>query len=242
MSGRSKALKKLWCGHFTLVELMLVVAIIAILMTILLPALKTVKEKAKSITCTNNQKQMSTSFMMYASDFDGWLPCTLQQSFPAGSWCYMISPYAEGETWEIAAGLPLNSKPIYFCPSSKDSITSGPYAGNYKHNQLLSYGYNSYLFDLNYKSYNRKVGQFAQPDTLLMTADLEYPAYTNQPVYLGLRLGNMIHHAPWRPECVSRRHNNGSNVLFVDGHVTWEPISVAGFPCGMRFHDAGTLY
>ena len=59
---------------FTLIELLVVIAIIAILAAILFPVFAQAREKARSISCLSNTKQMGLAFMMYAQDNDELFP------------------------------------------------------------------------------------------------------------------------------------------------------------------------
>src|SRR2546430_8721023 len=55
---------------FTLIELLIVVAIIAILASLLLPTLAAAKQQAHRIQCLNNQKQLALTWVLYGTDFN----------------------------------------------------------------------------------------------------------------------------------------------------------------------------
>ena len=65
---------------FTLIELLIVIAIIAILAAMLLPALSKAKDKAKQAVCMNNTKQLSVATLLYALEYGRTLPLAVTHS------------------------------------------------------------------------------------------------------------------------------------------------------------------
>ena len=81
---------------FTLIELSVVIAIIALLVAILLPALQRVRKQAKAVACQSNLRQWSLVLSMYTSEHDGrfFLPrLFLGRSSANGAWPYELRAY-----------------------------------------------------------------------------------------------------------------------------------------------------
>ena len=59
---------------FTLIELLVVVAIIALLVSILMPALSKARQQAKAVVCMSNEKQMGLAMIYYSEENDFYVP------------------------------------------------------------------------------------------------------------------------------------------------------------------------
>lgn len=70
---KMKAENAIFHIYFTLIELLVVIAVIAILAILLLPALNSAREKAHSVSCTNNLKSLGLASIQYSGDSEDWL-------------------------------------------------------------------------------------------------------------------------------------------------------------------------
>ncbi len=124
---------------FTLVELLIVMAIIGILVGLLMPAVQWAREAANRTQCANNLKQIALAMHQYENN-NGTLPPSrivfdLSTGSSSGTWAVLILPYLEHinlyNAWnldvpyyqqsETARKTPVLS---YFCPSRRDHLTA----------------------------------------------------------------------------------------------------------------------
>ncbi len=102
---------------FTLVELLVVLAIISILAALLLPALRKAKEQAQATVCINNVHQLYVAMNLYTNDNDGYLPKENNDG-----WGGPTNPLApDGWIREMAqyVGVKTNNVPytsVFYCP------------------------------------------------------------------------------------------------------------------------------
>src|SRR5436190_13511915 len=110
---------------FTLIELLVVIAIIAILAAILFPVFAQAREKARSISCLSNTKQISLAYAMYNQDYDEGFPATVtERQAPPGtpdtadarspfSYRVLLQPY-------------IKSQQVFKCPSAPNWPAPAP--------------------------------------------------------------------------------------------------------------------
>ena len=126
---------------FTLMELLVVIAIIIILFALLLPALKTAKDTAKSISCLNNFKQIGTASVLYLGDWNGEFPPYNRKfgNSPYVRWPMFFIPYFNEELSKLQGSYTDNDIwyrcRIYYCPAAPDGYNS---------NTTCAYGVNGW--------------------------------------------------------------------------------------------------
>jgi prepilin-type N-terminal cleavage/methylation domain-containing protein len=90
------------CRGFTLVELLVVIGIIAVLISLLLPALNSSRKQASAVKCLSNLRQIMQGATLYASTFNNALPWQIYPDwtttgYPAGTqsthWYKLLTPY-----------------------------------------------------------------------------------------------------------------------------------------------------
>ncbi|MFG0249270.1 MAG: DUF1559 domain-containing protein [Phycisphaeraceae bacterium JB051] len=99
---------------FTLIELLVVISIIALLISILLPALRSARAASRNMACMSQLKQIQLGATMYISDFKGVLPGWNLNNPTESNWHHSIASY-------LNAHVDINTEagrnvPIYQCP------------------------------------------------------------------------------------------------------------------------------
>ncbi len=197
---------------FTLIELLIVIAIIAILASMLLPALRQAKGMSQRIVCVGNNKQLGQCITFYLQDNNEYFPPYTSWATKAG----LYYAYNWQYDWGSAASSAPKEKGILFCPADRN-----PWKWEYSNNGwkrfYCSYGY----------SYNGigggssatdggiKLTRVKQASNCLIAGDSSDAAGGAG------QSKSIIHPTIGVSGDLSIRHNMGSNILFVDSSVRW---------------------
>jgi prepilin-type N-terminal cleavage/methylation domain-containing protein/prepilin-type processing-associated H-X9-DG protein len=228
---------------FTLIELLVVIAIIAILAAILFPVFAQAREKARSIACISNLKQLGLAMMQYTQDYDEKNPAG-QNGWGGGQgWAGQVYPYAK-------------SVGVFQCPD--DPMTDGQTSSSYGINSNLanandtciSSGWSNCTCSQTGDGYT--IAQFNAPSSTVLLFEVQQSAWYNittvagdgagscggsgngngnsavgswsisatQPaVYAtGVFNGDKLAIADFGPNPTGR-HQNGANYIMADGHA-----------------------
>lgn len=226
---------------FTLIELLVVIAIIAILAAILFPVFSTAREKARQTSCISNMRQIGLALAMYRTDYD-----ELQTESSPDTDLNQLDTCEFSYTWRAAILPYTKNNQIFVCPSAPDRngfVMDGITGPMMPRADYCSTG--------GYACIEAYIGLSAFPTTgsaRIAEASVEDVVGTIQvvdsaAVANGIDKGAEVFwpdiaSQPQDVNWLSKRHHNGLNNLFWDGHAKWLTVEAAG----ARRPDNGVFY
>ena len=217
--------------EFTLVELLIVIAIIAILASLLLPALGKAREKATGVQCINNLKALGTAIQTYAGDSDDMVPYgtpNASGNIVSPLWSVLLmgpNPQRSGkyESWNHSINGKYISKYNLLCPSVPGVHVIKNAAGVAENNWWEynpCYGINMRLFPESAGAY--KITRYKSPSIKRLMADTIKFDGTTFTEETGVWRWNCSVYSPETASTIgylSPRHTMSTNMNHVDGHV-----------------------
>jgi prepilin-type N-terminal cleavage/methylation domain-containing protein/prepilin-type processing-associated H-X9-DG protein len=202
---------------FTLIELLLVIAIIAILAAMLLPAIAAAKQRAFTIACDSNLHQIGLGMTMYADDNGGSYP----ESGGTISW-NAANPDAPTNAWTEQIWRYVQNTNVYRCPANKFFPQDQQSPFNYFNGVRAAYvASDPNPAKRHFAAVESKRISF--PAALVLSGDTvwdqlaEFDADKDDYVQncVGGPDNGLFSWKEWRV------HSQGQNVLFADGHAKW---------------------
>ncbi|HJN16812.1 MAG TPA: DUF1559 domain-containing protein [Armatimonadota bacterium] len=214
---------------FTLIEVLVVIAIIAVLAAILFPVFSRARESGRKATCISNIRQIGMAFLMYADDYDEGFPNTGEPMLWMGRlWRWPVQPYLANAGKQATPGNPFTSVGftplVLLCPS--DNVAEGSWDGT-------SYAYCAAFYhtpsQINTMTTTDLYAGSPPPCTTQTLANVTYPA---QKILVGEWLTN--HEAGIQDGWWS--WGGARCYVFADGHAKYVQAKMIA-PAGNGFPD-----
>lgn len=208
----------------------MVVAIIAVLAAMLLPALRNAREQARGSTCMNNLRQMGQGVYMYLQDYADTFP--RYAGNPANTTDYPDPPYQiYAQTGVAAMVMPyVKDKNLAMCPKTRYR-PNDLYIANYGVTRILPFAYQDEGWvPIEWKRHKR-LQECTNPDRRMMIYDCGLMGfYKGDEAALGVGWASYIPGYPgntgpnnyldaFQKDLYSPRHGAVNMVVFVDGHA-----------------------
>jgi prepilin-type processing-associated H-X9-DG protein len=208
--------------HFTIIELLVVISIIVILASLLLPALNKARAMSHRANCLNNLKQWGVLSNLYLDDNNDYFCLSFA---PTTNWYKLLGHYiGKPDNWILLYEPSSNSLVRCEQPSSKNPATVGA-LGN------ASYSINTDVYptlkaDGTIQDAAGGVMPAMKPNRLKSVSQ----TLTLIDTINGFQdINSLIRTDPtYAYTTVDYRHNNGANMLLVDGHAEWRRIPMGG--------------